>query len=533
MENPPFQPGPTPASPTARGTEIEQEADLAFGPDQSLPAAGAEAVDHAELASTRVVDITPFEAEKRPSRNEPIGSSILPNLGENGLALDDFRLLEKIGEGAMGAVYKGRQLSLDREVAVKVLFKHVARNQKLVDRFYREARVSGCLDHPNIVQGYGVGESQGWHYFAMEYINGNSLHDWLGRLGKLSVGDALHITLACAHALQYAHESNLVHRDIKPANILITRQGLVMVADLGMVKLRDQDMELTQTGHGVGTPWYMPLEQARNAKETDGRCDIYALGCMLYCMLTGQPPFTQPTLVEVIQAKELGTFPPARQTNGEVPERLDLIILKMAQKRPQNRYPNCTELIKDLESLGLAHDRLSFLAPKPAAVARPAATTSGAKTPLSASTPPPKPVNPDQWYLRYRTPDGRLLRRKMTTAQVRALIEIPDFDREAMASHQKDSGFRALATFREFESITLGRVSKTGVDQQTAKYRSLYKKFEEEDRQRRRVEDDTPTTTAHYWLAIFLRVAVVVGVVGLGYLAVRFLIDNLKGVFFD
>jgi serine/threonine protein kinase len=537
MAKQPSQPAPDPPGPASsspRASKVKEETDLAFAADEAAASASG---DPADLAVTRVVEITPFETERRPLLDAPTASSILPSLEGDGLTLEDFRLLVKIGEGAMGAVYKGRQLSLDREVAVKVLFKHVARNAKLVERFYREARVTGQLDHPNIVQGFGVGEDKGWHYFAMEYVDGDSLQEWLTRLGNLSVPDALNVTLVCAGALQYAHDAKLVHRDIKPANILITRQGQVKLADLGMVKLRDEDMGLTQTGHGVGTPWYMPLEQARNAKETDCRCDIYALGCMLYCMLTGQPPFTQPTLVEVIQAKEIGTFPPARQTNAEVPERLDLIIAKMVHKHARYRYASCTELIKDLESLGLASKRLGFLAPQTEPAARPAAG-------LSTKVPPPKTppgVRPapvpaqeeaaDVWYVRYRISGGRLVQRKMTTAQVRAMIEAPDFDQEATASRTKE-GFRALATYREFEPAVLGRVSKTGLDQQTTKYRAMYKKIEEEDRQRRRVEDDSATSTATYWGSIFLRVALAAGAVGLGYVAFRFLVDNLKGVFF-
>ena len=318
MQNQPNQPGSGPTNGAAqpvRVTKVEQETDLAYESKstesaaqadpaaQPAPSAGTRGGEAKALDSTRLVDITPFEASGRPAGQEPIGSSILPALGEKGLVLDDFRLVSQIGEGAMGVVYRGRQISLDRDVAVKVLFKHVARNQKLVDRFRREALVSGRLDHPNIVQGYGVGEDKGWHYFAMEFIDGESLQQWQGRLGKLSIGDALYITLACAHALQYAHASGVVHRDIKPANILINRQGQVKIADLGMVKEFDEEMSLTQTGHGVGTPWYMPLEQARNAKDTDARSDIYALGCMLYCLLTGQPPFSGHTLVEVIEAK--------------------------------------------------------------------------------------------------------------------------------------------------------------------------------------------------------------------------------------
>src|SRR5207249_190861 len=125
-------------------------------------------------------------------------------------AFTDFRLLKKLGEGAMGAVYKAHQLSFGRDVAVKVLFKHVARNPKLVERLNREGLAMGRLVHPNMVAGYGVGEDQGWHYIAMEFVDGESLHNWLDRLGRLEVGDALHVILACARALDYAHGQGLV-----------------------------------------------------------------------------------------------------------------------------------------------------------------------------------------------------------------------------------------------------------------------------------------------------------------------------------
>src|SRR5262249_24921560 len=213
----------------------------------------------------------------------------------------DFRLRKKIGEGAMGIVYKARQLSLDRDVAVKVLFKHVAKRTKAVERFYREARIMKRLIHPNIVRGIEVDFDQGWHFFAMEYVDGHNLHKWLTRLGRLNIGDALHIALACARALEHAHNLDLIHRDIKPDNILLSRTGQVKVADLGMVKVLDEDNDLTQTGHGVGTPCYMPLEQAKNGKDADGRSDIYALGCVLYAMLTGEPPFRGETILELIQ----------------------------------------------------------------------------------------------------------------------------------------------------------------------------------------------------------------------------------------
>ena len=139
-------------------------------------------------------------------------------------------------------------------------------------------------------------------------------------------------------------------------------------------RIDNEEMSLTQTGHAVGTPWFMPLEQARNAKEIDGRSDIYALGCTLYAFLTGRPPFMGRTIVDVIQAKEVGTFTPARQANSDVPERLDLILAKMTAKHPKNRYQTCEEVIKDIESLGLASEALTFLIgekPGPAIPGRP------------------------------------------------------------------------------------------------------------------------------------------------------------------
>ncbi len=182
----------------------------------------------------------------------------------------DFQLVKKLGEGAMGAVFLARQLSFNRDVALKVLFAHVAKNEKLVERLNREARAMAALDHPNIVQAYAVGEENGCPYVAMEFVDGKNLQKWLGKLGRLSVADAVHIVRACAVGLGYAHKQGMIHRDIKPENILVTRSGAVKIADLGMVKTFDDDMALTQTGHAVGTPWYMPLEQGATPRTPMG-----------------------------------------------------------------------------------------------------------------------------------------------------------------------------------------------------------------------------------------------------------------------
>jgi serine/threonine-protein kinase len=508
------------------------DAEVVLVPEQALAADSDAGESYAALGSTRVI---PFQegdtAEPAGSGTDRPAPPRKRKKRKKTNELGDFRLLQKLGEGAMGVVYRAHQVSMDRAVAVKVLFKHIAANPKLVERFYREARVTGSLDHPNIVQGYGVGEAQGWHYFAMEYIDGQSLQQWLTELGRLTVPDAVHIILRCARALQYAHAHGVIHRDVKPDNILITRQGVVKVADLGMVKRMDEDMALTQTGHAVGTPWYMPLEQARNAKETDGRCDIYALGCVFYALLTGEPPFAGKTIVEVIEAKERGTFPPARRGNLEVPEQLDLIIAKMAAKQPRYRYQDCTEVIRDLEKLKLASARLGFLQPR-----SPAETQVGSPTP-DETLPTPLPDRDDAgaadvWYTRYRTPAGQAVVRRLTTAQVLNLIDQEHFDPTTQASRSPKEGYRSLATYREFAAQVLGRVAKSGADQQTARYRSLYQKIEKQEREREEAEQQKKNASnTRYWLGIALRL----GGVGLGvvllYLLVRLVIQELSGVF--
>jgi serine/threonine-protein kinase len=408
------------------------------------------------------------------------------------LQIADFRILKKLGEGAAGVVYHARQISFDRDAAVKVLFKHVAATPKLVERFYREARLAGRLDHPNIVQGYCVGEDRGLHYFAMEYVDGQSLQQWLEQLGRLRVGDAVHILLAIARGLAYAHEQDLVHRDVKPANVLIGRQGEVKVVDLGMAKIREDDLAaLTRTGRGLGTPCFMPMEQFVNAKDADVRCDIYALGCTLHALLTGRPPFMSPSFMELIQAKEVGKFPPARTVNPEVPESLDLVIGRMTAKRPEDRYQTCAEVIKTLEGLGLASAqvRLERLAqearPQAPAAQSGKATASGTSANTTASVPQVSPkqasapstpevraaaaapaiarVNTeagDAWQVKY-TPQGasQAVRWQLTTTQLLEWIAGGDFTSNATARQGARGEDRPLAAYPELRKAVLDRVT--------------------------------------------------------------------------
>lgn len=438
-------------------------------------------------------------------------------LQEEGIdQLGDYRLIKKLGQGGMGEVFLAHQLSLDRDVALKVLTRRTASNPVLAERFVREARTMAKLDHPNIVRGYAVGEDRGLQYVAMEFIDGQSMQEWLDQLGRLSVGDALHVTIRVADALHHAHEAGLIHRDIKPANMLVTTRGVVKVADLGLAKSLDDDKSMTQSGLGLGTPYYMPPEQAHDAKSVDQRSDIYALGSSLYHFLTGQYPFEAESVLELILAKERGLSKHVRKLNPDVPERLELMVDKMMAKDQKYRYQTCAELIRDLESLNLANPTLSFLtsagftAAASLATSRPLATSlAGSQTftktrsdapilpaPVPLAAPPPAvssvPARPREarpsgpppdrqfWYVKYRDVKRRkLVIARLNTPRVLQLIAGDHFDLEAKICKSKDGLYCPVAAIPEFESAMRARLLRARADR---KGRGLQTVFDEIDK---------------------------------------------------
>jgi len=221
------------------------------------------------------------------------------------------------------------------------------------------------------------------------------------------------------------------------------------------------------------------LEQAKNAKDVDGRCDIYALGCMLYCMLTGNPPFMGENIVEVIKTKEIGTFPPSRQANRDVPERLDLIITKMTAKDPKHRYLTCGDLVKDLEGLELAGDSLSFYRSEEQQELQ---SDLDWKQENQASS----NVTKDVWFLRRKQLDGTVSVKQFTTSQLIELVEKEQIPPSSKICQEQTGNYRSLAAYKEFEQAALKLVSKKGADRQTRRYRNLYKKIEQEGDNRKR-----------------------------------------------
>jgi serine/threonine-protein kinase len=457
---------------------------------------------HSPADETQTLDPAQLAAEAKKISTTTVGGAAKTS------TLGDYKLLKKLGQGGMGAVYKAHQISLDREVAVKILSKELAGKPAFVQRFLREAQLMAKLDHPNILRCFEIKEAQGYHYLSVEYVEGGSLEDWLRKLGKFELGDALHAVVTIAHALEHAHEKGLIHRDIKPDNILLTKKGVIKIADLGLAKKTDDSLNLTRTGTGAGTPLYMAPEQARDVKHVDRRCDVYALGVMLYVFLTGDAPFQGATLVEVIEAKEKGKFKPIRSFNPDVPERVDLIVDKMLAKDVKHRYATCAEVASDLEALGMASDQLSFLdagaaaagkspaarpsAPtkSPAAAAKTAGLPGGGATTakVGPKAPPfedPKP-DPNIWYWKLNDPKGRPITKKVTTEEVMTLIKSGSIDAKAQLSKTLVGGYRAVGAFLEFETYFRGKIAEKKAGRGADKYKDMLQQIEQEEARKQR-----------------------------------------------
>jgi len=262
--------------------------------------------------------------------------------------LGDYELMEEIARGGMGIVYKARQCSLNRLVALKVLLYGPFSSPQFVQRFRTEAAAVAALRHPNIVTIYDVGEQDGHHYFSMEYIEGQSLADLETPLpGRRAAG----YLKTVAEAIDYAHQQGILHRDLKPSNLLLDRADQPHITDFGLAKMLDSNLELTATGQVLGSPSHMPPEQAAGKfAEATSRSDIYSLGAILYHLLTGRPPFQGETLAEILpQVIEDQPVAP-RRLNASVAPDLQTICLKCLQKEPSKRYSSARELSQDLES---------------------------------------------------------------------------------------------------------------------------------------------------------------------------------------
>lgn len=263
-----------------------------------------------------------------------------------------FQILGKLGQGAMAVVFKAKQLSLDRIVAIKILPKRLSENSEFVDRFYREGRAAARLNHANIVQAYDVGESNGYHYFVMEHIDGDTIYDRISDGTAMAEVEALRIILQCARALDHAHAQGLIHRDVKPKNIMLTKAGEVKLADMGLAReINDAAAAAEEAGRAYGTPYYISPEQVRGEINIDGRADIYSLGATFYHMLTGRVPFEGTTPSAVMHKHLKQQIVPPDHIRHSLSSGVGEIIEVMMAKAPEDRYYNTQELIRDLEAV--------------------------------------------------------------------------------------------------------------------------------------------------------------------------------------
>jgi len=272
-----------------------------------------------------------------------------------GQTLGEFEILERLGQGGMGAVYKARQLSLKRLVALKTLQSAVAEDEDYIARFQQEAVAAAGLSHPNLVQVYSAGQSDGLHWFSMEYVEGESAKARLKREGRIHPLEAVGIAIHVATALQYGwRKASLIHRDVKPDNIFLSRDGEVKLGDLGLAKSAGDTKGLTTTGRSMGTPYYISPEQVQDMKTVDFRADIYSLGCTLFHLVGGNPPFDGSSGATIMLKHITEPVPTLQAAWLECPRVLSDVIEKMMQKDPADRQPDYETVLGDLRNVSAA-----------------------------------------------------------------------------------------------------------------------------------------------------------------------------------
>ncbi len=305
-----------------------------------------------------------------------------------GTTVGNYRILERIGDGGMGTVYRGLDEMLDREVALKVMRPDLARQAALSERFRQEAVALARLSHPNIAAVFGLERSGSDAVLVMEFIRGETLESIVQRSGRLAWPRALELAAAVADALDHAHDKGVVHRDIKPANIMLTRDGVVKVMDFGIARILGRSRQ-TRVGAAVGTPMYMSPEQLRG-EEVDGRSDLYSLGAVVYELITGRVAFEADSDYELMMKQLHEPAPPVREAVPDVPDAVDALIQHAMAKQPQDRAPNARALAASFRAT---------IAAQGTAPSRPAPATRLADvappTPARAAATPPVAVTAD------------------------------------------------------------------------------------------------------------------------------------------
>ncbi len=269
--------------------------------------------------------------------------------GEASQQIPGYQMLSKLGAGAMATVYKAKQVSLDRMVAVKILPQKYSSDAAFVKRFYDEGKAAAQLNHPHIVQAYDVGHAGEYYYFVMEYVDGWTVHDDIEKDGKYKEVRALEVAMDVVKALAHAHEMGFVHRDVKPKNIMITKAGTAKLADMGLARaISDREAAEAEKGKAFGTPYYIAPEQIQGEMHIDHRADIYSFGATLYHMVTGQVPFDGATPTAVMYRHLRDELEPADQVNPKLSQGISEIIEVCMAKKVDARYATTEDLLADL-----------------------------------------------------------------------------------------------------------------------------------------------------------------------------------------
>jgi serine/threonine-protein kinase len=373
---------------------------------------GAESADTRALAR-ELVDrnwLTPYQA-----------NLLLQGRGEE-LFLGPYRILDRLGEGGMGQVFKAHHVSMDRVVALKVIAKGRVSEPAAVGRFYREVRAVAKLSHPNIVTAFEVNQAGETPFLAMEYVDGIDLARLVQQSGALPIPQACEYVRQVARGLQHAHEKGLVHRDIKPSNLMVAlphpdEPPLIKILDFGLARFEsesDHATRFTQLGKVVGTVDYIAPEQARNARTADIRADIYSLGCTLYYLLTARPPFHGDDTIERIGARVVGDAPSVRKVRPEVSPALERVLVKMTARNPEERYQTPGEVAKALEPH--TQDKRKVLSAAPTILDRPVAPLP---KPLPMPAAPAQAITPspqESVFASLQPEGGRKQRRNVSPA---------------------------------------------------------------------------------------------------------------------
>lgn len=346
----------------------------------------------------------------------------------------DYEILSKIAEGGMGTVYKARSLRTGELVAVKILLPSTAKNPVLLKRFEQECRAAAALEHEHVVRVLdycGVGASP---YLVMEYVDGESLGKRIEREGPLDENEAIRLIAQVCEGLHKAHKQRLIHRDVKPDNILVTRDGVAKLTDLGLVKNADDELNLTKTGRGLGTPNFMAPEQFRDAKNADVRCDIYSLGATLYMAVTGEVPFGKVGPLDCWMRKIRNELPAPREVNPKISERVDWAIRRAMSADPEQRPASCKEFVEDLTGASLR---------KSSPPAAEGSSDSGQQN--------------DLWYLVYRDEDGETHTVKGSSDGIRRALRdgLLGDSSNIRAARTKQGPFQGLHTYPEFRDLVI------------------------------------------------------------------------------